>query len=182
MLQTMLWAPFSLNMATPWPIIVRHCQILSVSTLLMTKKCTPLCKPTASGDITFLGRRQSSTLIIIHCSSCRHRENCRMTAIKSGPHTCSNSTSTSSIKQEAPIVSRLPQQTASHDTHHGARLLCGDETSGWPQLYEIDLDFTTTYQMLGANKLSIISIFRMGCCVIWAISVFHQESERVKMI
>jgi hypothetical protein len=27
----------------------------------MTKKCTPLCKPAASGDITFLGRRQSST-------------------------------------------------------------------------------------------------------------------------
>jgi hypothetical protein len=32
--------------------------------LLMTKKCTPLCNPAASGDITFLGRRQSSTLII----------------------------------------------------------------------------------------------------------------------
>jgi hypothetical protein len=97
-LQTMLWASFSLSTATLWPIIVRHCQILSVSTLLMTKKCTPLCKPTTSGDITFLGRRQSSTLIIIHCSSCRHKENCKMTAIKSGPHTCNNSTSTSSIK------------------------------------------------------------------------------------
>jgi hypothetical protein len=107
MLQTMLWASFSLSTATSWPIIVRHYQILFVSTLLMTKKCTPLCKHAASGDITFLGRRQSSTLIISHCSSCRHRENCRMTAIKSGPHTCSNSTSTSSIKQEAPIVSLI---------------------------------------------------------------------------
>ena len=28
---------------------------------------------------------------------------------------------------------------------------CGHETSGWPQLYETDPDFATTYQMLGAN-------------------------------
>jgi hypothetical protein len=102
MLQTMLWASFSLNTTTPWHIIVRHYQMLSVSTLLTTKKCTPLCKPAASGDITFLGRRQSSTLIISHYSSCRPKENCRMTAIRSGPHTCSSSTSTSSIKQEVP--------------------------------------------------------------------------------
>jgi hypothetical protein len=55
---------------------------------------------------------------------------------------------------------------------------CGHETSGWPQLYETDPDFATTYQMLGAKQLSIISIFRMGCCVIWAISMFHQASEQ----
>jgi hypothetical protein len=30
---------------------------------------------------------------------------------------------------------------------------CGHETSGWPQLYEIDPDFATTYQMLGANAV-----------------------------
>jgi hypothetical protein len=42
MLQTMRWAPFSLNTTTPWPIIVRHYRMLFVSTLLMTKKCTPL--------------------------------------------------------------------------------------------------------------------------------------------
>jgi hypothetical protein len=28
---------------------------------------------------------------------------------------------------------------------------CGHETYGWPQLYERDPDFATTYQMLGAN-------------------------------
>jgi hypothetical protein len=28
---------------------------------------------------------------------------------------------------------------------------CIHETSGWPQLYETDPNFTTTYQMLGAN-------------------------------
>jgi hypothetical protein len=98
MLQTMLWASFSLNMATPWRIIVRHYQMLFVSTLLTTKKCTPLCKPAASGDITFWGRRQSSTLITSHYSSCRPKENCRMTTIRSGPHTYNSSTSTSSIK------------------------------------------------------------------------------------
>jgi hypothetical protein len=27
----------------------------------------------------------------------------------------------------------------------------GHETYGWPQLYETDPDFATTYQMLGAN-------------------------------
>jgi hypothetical protein len=30
---------------------------------------------------------------------------------------------------------------------------CGHETSGWPQLYETDPDFSTTYQMLGANTV-----------------------------
>jgi hypothetical protein len=91
----------------PMAYLVRHYQISSVSTLLTIKKCTPLCNPIASGGITFSGRRQSSTLIISLCSSCRHNENCRMTAIKSGPHTCSSSTSTSSIRHEVPIGSLI---------------------------------------------------------------------------
>jgi hypothetical protein len=107
MLRTMLWVQFSLNTATPWPIIVRHYQMLSVSTLLVINKCTPLCNPTITVDITFSGRRQSSTQIISHCSSCRHKENCRMITIRSGPHTCSSSTSTSSIKQVVPIESLI---------------------------------------------------------------------------
>jgi hypothetical protein len=153
MLQTIRWAWFSLNTTTPWPIIVRHYQMLSVSTLLMTKKCTPLCKPVASGDITFLGRRQSSTLIISHCNSCRHKENCRMIAIKSGPHTCSNSTSTSSIKQEAPIKSLIASADRQSWTLTTVLDSCGHETYGWPQLYETDLDFATTYKMLGENAV-----------------------------
>ena len=119
MLQTMPWVSFSLSTTTSWPIIVRHYETLSVSTLLTTKKCTPLCKHAANSDITFLGRRQSSTLIISHCSSCRHRENYRMTAIKSGPYTCSNSTSTSSIKHEAPIASLIA--SADHQSRHSPR-------------------------------------------------------------
>jgi hypothetical protein len=30
---------------------------------------------------------------------------------------------------------------------------CDHDTSGWPQLYETDPNFTTTYQMLGANAV-----------------------------
>jgi hypothetical protein len=41
-------------------------QMLSISTLLTTNKCTPLCNPATNGDITFLGRRQSSNMIIRH--------------------------------------------------------------------------------------------------------------------
>jgi hypothetical protein len=181
MLQTMLWASFSLSTTTPWPIIVRHYQMLSVSTLLTTKKCTPLCKPVASGDITFLGRRQSSTLIISHCSSCRHKENCRMITIKSGPHTCNNSTSTSSIKHEAPMhvvdcLSRPPVTTLTMVLDS-----CGHETYGWPQLYETDPDFTTTYQMLGAN--AVVDNFHLQdglLCHLGHICV--PSSERAKLI
>jgi hypothetical protein len=32
---------------------------------------------------------------------------------------------------------------------------CGHETFGWPHLYETDLDFSTTYQMSGANSMVI---------------------------
>jgi hypothetical protein len=159
MLQTMLWVSFSLNMATPWRIIVRHYQMLSVSTLLMTKKCTPLCKPAASGDITFWGRRQSSTLITSHYSSCRPKENCRMTAIRSGPHTYNSSTSTSSIKigstnRVVDCLSRPPVATLTTVLDS-----CGHETSGWPHLYETDPDFSTTYQMLGEN--SVVTNFHL---------------------
>jgi hypothetical protein len=33
------------------------------------------------------------------------------------------------------------------------------ETFGWPQLYEIDPEFVTTYQMLGAN--AVVDIFHL---------------------
>jgi hypothetical protein len=159
----------------PWPIIVRHYQMSFVSTLLMKNKCTPLCKPTASGSITFSGRRQSSTLIISHCSSCRHKENCRMITIRSGPHTCSSSTSTSSIKQEVPTESLISSTDLQSWTLTMVLDSCGHETSGWPHLYETDPDFATPTRCWVQTQLSLISIFRMGCCAIWAISMFHQD-------
>jgi hypothetical protein len=122
MLQTILWASFSLNTTTPWHIIVRHYHMLFLSTLLTTKKYTPLCNLVVGGDITFLGRRQSSTLITSHYSSCRPKVNSIMTAIRSGQHTYNSSTSTSSIKQEVTTNCWLHHPSSSLGTHHGARL------------------------------------------------------------
>jgi hypothetical protein len=120
-------------------------------------------------------------MIIIHWSSCRQKENCRMIAIKSGPHTCSNSTSTSSIKTGStnrvvdclsrPLVAALTTVLDS----------CGHETSGWPQLYETDPDFATTYQMLGANVVVDNFPLRDG----WLCRMGHicvPSRERAKLI
>jgi hypothetical protein len=159
MLQTMLWVQFSLSTTTPWPIIVRHYQMLSVSTLLMTNKCTPLCKPATSGDITFLGRRQSSTWIISHCSSCRHKENCRMTCHQKWSTYLQQfhlniKYKTGSTNRVIDFLNRPPVATLTTVLDS-----CGHETSRWPNLYETDPDFTTTYQMLGAN--SVVANFHL---------------------
>jgi hypothetical protein len=58
---------------------------------------------------------------------------------------------------------------------------CGHETSGWPQLYETDPDFATTYQMLGAN--AVVANFHLQdglLCRLGHICV--PSSERVKLI
>jgi hypothetical protein len=58
---------------------------------------------------------------------------------------------------------------------------CGHETSGWPQLYEIDPDFATTYQMLGAN--TVVANFHIQdglLCRLGHICV--PSSERAKLI
>jgi hypothetical protein len=57
----------------------------------------------------------------------------------------------------------------------------GHETSGWPQLYEIDLDFTTPYQMLGAN--AVVDNFHLWdglLCRLGHICV--PSSDQVKLI
>jgi hypothetical protein len=58
---------------------------------------------------------------------------------------------------------------------------CGHETSGWPHLYETDPDFSTTYQMLGAN--SVVANFHLQdglLCHLGHLCV--PSSERMKMI
>ena len=58
---------------------------------------------------------------------------------------------------------------------------CGHETSRWPQLYETDTDFATTYQMLGAN--AVVDNFHLQdglLCRLGHICV--PSSERVKLI
>jgi hypothetical protein len=58
---------------------------------------------------------------------------------------------------------------------------CGHETSGWPQLYETDPDFATTYQMLGAN--TVVDNFHLQdglLCRLGHICV--PSSEQAKLI
>jgi hypothetical protein len=57
----------------------------------------------------------------------------------------------------------------------------GHETSGWPQFYETDPDFATTYQMLGAN--AVVDNFHLQdglLCHLGYICV--PSSEKVKLI
>jgi hypothetical protein len=58
---------------------------------------------------------------------------------------------------------------------------CGHETYGWPQLYDTNPDFATTYQMLGAN--AIVDNFHLQdglLCCLGHICV--PSSKRAKMI
>jgi hypothetical protein len=55
------------------------------------------------------------------------------------------------------------------------------ETSGWPQLYEIDPGFTTTYQMLGTN--AIVNNFHLQDGLLCRLgNICVPSSERAKMI
>ena len=92
-------------MVIRWNTIVRHSHILSINTPPIKSKCITLYKPVVNGNITFWERRRSYTLIISLCSSYRHRGNCRTTTIRSGPPTCNNFMSTSSIRHVSQIVS-----------------------------------------------------------------------------
>jgi hypothetical protein len=72
-----------------------------------------------------------------------------MTAIRSGPHTCINSTSTSSISRIIDFLSRPPVVALNMVLEYFFH-----ETYGWPQIYDTDPDFTSTYQILGANVVA----------------------------
>jgi hypothetical protein len=55
------------------------------------------------------------------------------------------------------------------------------ETSGWPHLYETDLDFSTTYQMLGAN--SVVSNFHLHDVLLCCLGhICVPSSEHTKLI
>ena len=117
----------------------------------MIKRCILLYKPADNGSITSLGRRQSSILITSLCNSCKHRENYKMTVIRSGPHICSNSTSTLSTRKGSTnrvvdCLSRPPVAALTMVLNS-----CCHETSEWSQLYSSDSDFATTYQLLVAG-------------------------------
>ena len=58
---------------------------------------------------------------------------------------------------------------------------CGHETCRWPHLYETDPDFSTTYQMLGAN--SIVTNFHLPDEVLYYLGhLYVPSSERAKLI
>ena len=58
---------------------------------------------------------------------------------------------------------------------------CGHETFRWPHLYEIDLDFSTTYQMLGEN--SVVANFHLQDGLLFRlIHLYVPSSEHVKLI
>jgi hypothetical protein len=55
------------------------------------------------------------------------------------------------------------------------------ETSGWPQLYETDSDFTMTYQMLGAN--TVVDNFHLQDGLFCRLGhIYVPSSERAKLI
>jgi hypothetical protein len=170
---TMLWVQFSLSTGIHWHTIVRYSPILSRNTPPMTRKHY---KSIVNGNITFWGKRRSYTLITSPSSSYRHRGNCRMTAIKSGPPTCSHSISTSSIRQVSPIVSfnssvsllwlHSPLCSIPVDMKHlsSPNFIIKIRTSpphiiSWVQA-----------------QLSLIFTFRTDSYATWAISVFLQVS------
>jgi hypothetical protein len=58
---------------------------------------------------------------------------------------------------------------------------CGHETSRWPQLYETDSDFATTYQMLGAN--AVVNNFHIQDRLFCRLGhIYVPSSERAKLI
>jgi hypothetical protein len=58
---------------------------------------------------------------------------------------------------------------------------CGHDTSGWPHLYEIDLDFSTTYQMLGEN--SVVANFHLQDGLLCHLGhLCAPSSENMKLI
>jgi hypothetical protein len=148
---TMLWAHFSLNMGIMWHTIVRHSPILSENTLPMTRKCIPSYNLVVNGNITFWEKRRSYTLITSLCSSYKHRGNCRTTTIRSGPPTYNSSISTSSIRQVSPILSLTASVSPLVAALTTVLQSHGHEASEWPQIYQQDPDFTTTYRLLGTG-------------------------------
>jgi hypothetical protein len=58
---------------------------------------------------------------------------------------------------------------------------CGHKTSRWPQIYEIDPDFSTTYQMFSANV--VVANFHLRDGLLCRLGhIFVPSSERAKLI
>jgi hypothetical protein len=58
---------------------------------------------------------------------------------------------------------------------------CGHETFGWPQLYETDPNFATTYQRLGANAV-VDNLYLQDGLLYHLRHICVPSSERAKLI
>jgi hypothetical protein len=58
---------------------------------------------------------------------------------------------------------------------------CGHKTFGWPQLYETDLHFSTTYQMLDENKI-VTNFHLQDGMLCFPGHICVPSRERVKLI
>jgi hypothetical protein len=122
--------------------------------------------------------RQSSALIISHCISCKHKANCGMIAIKIylqqfhlniNYKTRSTNRIPDFLKRSPIVTLTMMLDSYSHDT------------SGWPQLYETEPVFATTYQMLGAN--AVVTNFHLHNVMLCCLGhICIPSSERVNMI
>jgi hypothetical protein len=155
---------------------VRHSQISSGNTPPMTRTCIPFYKPLFNGNITFLERRQSSTLITSLCSPYIHKVSCKKITIKSGPHTYNSSILTSSIRQGAQIVSFTASvdlmwiHSPSCSIHVGTRHLVGPN---------FIIDILTSPPAINSwvhAQMSLIFTFRIDSYAIWNIFLFLQAS------
>jgi hypothetical protein len=121
-------------------------------------------------------RRQSSTLITSLYSSSRHRGSCRMTAIKSHPHICKNSISTSSIRQGAQIVSLTASVDLLWMNSPSCSILMGMRHLSGPNFISDILTSPPPIISWVQAQMSPIFTFKMDCYSIWATSVFLQVS------
>jgi hypothetical protein len=58
---------------------------------------------------------------------------------------------------------------------------CGHDKFGWPQIYEIDFEFSTTYQIMGAN--AVVDNFHLQDGLLCRLGhIFVPLGERAKLI
>jgi hypothetical protein len=110
-----------------------------------------MCKPIVNGNITFWERRQSSTLITSLCSSYRH-----MGKLQNDHHQ-----KWSTYLQQFHLNIKYKTGSTNHVIDCLSQPLMvalttmlhsyGHEASEWPQLYQQDPNFATTYQLLGTG-------------------------------
>jgi hypothetical protein len=125
----------------------------SVSTLLMTKKCTPLCKPCRQWRHYILGKEtvihiDHKPLQFMQTQGKLQNDRHQKWSTYLQQFHLNIKYKTGSTNCVVDFLSHPPVATLTMVLNS-----CGHETSGWPQLYERDPDFSATYQMLGANTV-----------------------------